>query len=339
MYKIAAITGGINAPSSRYRIRVITDSLNEAGICLKEICPATSRYPPKSNFLRPFWLFAALLERLSFIQKSLGYDAVILQKELISTIPTIEKLLPGNKILDVDDAIYLHRGGLAARNAASASLGVVCGNEVLAENFSKWNSSVEIIPTGVNVNQMKINTHRLDCSERRTVGWIGTPGNLKYLDDISQSLLTAIKQNPNFELRVLTKSYNDIPNSLAPHVKFVKWYPGIEFDEMPNWSVGVMPLPNNEWTRGKCSFKLLQYLSAGIPAIVSPVGMNVDVMTKGPVGYLADNSREWTESLISMLSDDRLNFEMGLEARKVAERFYSHIVIAQMWRKVLDKWL
>lgn len=339
MYNIAAITGGKTAPSAIYRFRSIIDALDEEGIKLQEICPYFPKYPPKSTVARPFWLAAALLERLTYIYKTSGYDAIILQRELISTLPTIEKLLPGNKILDVDDAIYLYKRGWAARNAAEASIGVVCGNQVLAEKFSEWNKNIEIIPTGVDVERMQVQPNRLEFDQRRIIGWIGTPGNLAYVDKISDSLITVLKENKNSELRIVTSHKEAIPSSLQPYATFVQWYPGIEFEQLPNWSVGIMPLAYDEWTRGKCSFKLLQYLSAGIPAVASAVGMNIEVMGKGKAGYLAKNNDEWAEALFALLSDDKTNLAKGLEGRLIAEEYYSLTVIARRWREVLDKWL
>lgn len=339
MYKVAAITGGRTAPSAIYRIRAIRQALGEVGVDLREICPRISKYPPKSNLVRPFWLAGALLERLTFVQRVVGYDAVILQRELISTLPTIEKLLPGNKILDVDDAIYLRRMGLAAKHAARAAIGVVCGNEVLAEKFSNWNQKIEIIPTGVDVLKMQVNSSRLSVGERRVIGWIGTPGNLAYVNSIAESLITVLEKNRNYELRIVTSDKKSIPSVLSGYANFVQWYPGVEFVELPVWSLGIMPLDDNEWTRGKCSFKLLQYLSAGIPAVASPVGMNVSVMSKGAVGYLARTRDEWVDSMISILSSESLNLAMGLRGREVAEENYSLQVVAKQWRAVLDRWL
>lgn len=339
MYNVAAITGGKNAPAAIYRFRALVEFLAEEGVVMKELCPFIPKYPPKSTVLRPPWLVAALCERLTFLYKAYGYDAVILQRELVSTLPTIERLLPGNKILDVDDAIYMHRKGWAAKNAARASIGVVCGNEYLAENFSKWNSRIAIIPTGVDVRQMTPVQSRMQATEQKVIGWIGTPGNLSYVDAISSSLITVLDQHPDTELRIVTSSAQAIPTSLRSHANFVKWYPGVEFDELPSWSVGIMPLTDDEWTRGKCSFKLLQYLSAGIPAVASPVGMNVEVMDKGSVGYLAKTPDDWVEGLVAILSDSSLNFRMGLAGRRVAEECYSLEVVAQSWRRVLDSWL
>lgn len=339
MYNIAAITGGKNEPSAIYRFRSIIKALNDQGINLQEICPYFPKYPPKNSIARPFWLAAALLERLTYIYKTSGYDAVILQRELISTLPTIEKLLPGNKILDVDDAIYLYKRGWAAKNVAKASIGVVCGNHVLAENFSKWNKNIEVIPTGVDVEKMKVQSNRLDINERRIIGWIGTPSNLNYVNDIADSLINVLKENKNSELRIVTSHKDAIPSSLQPYARFVQWYPGIEFEQLPLWSVGIMPLANDEWTQGKCSFKLLQYLSAGIPAIASPVGMNVEVMNKGAAGYLATNNDEWTDVLLAILSDDKTNLMKGVQGRLIVEENYSLTVVAQRWREVLEKWL
>lgn len=339
MYNIAAITGGKNSPSAIYRFRSIVNKLGEEGIDLREFCPYFSKYPPKSNIARPFWLTTALLERLTYLYKTLGFDAVILERELVSTLPTIEKLLPGNKILDVDDAIHLYKKGLAAKNAAEASIGVVCGNQFLAEVFSKWNENIEIVPTGVDIEKMQILPNRLNIDQPKIIGWIGTPGNLTYVDQIADSLIAVLKENKNFELRIITSHKKAIPTSLQQYAKFVQWYPGIEFEQLPCWSVGIMPLANDEWTQGKCSFKLLQYLSAGVPVVASAVGMNIEVMNKGSSGYLVKSNDEWTDGLLALLTDDKENLGKGLKGRMVVEENYSLNIIASRWREVLDVWL
>ena len=201
MFKVAAITGGKNTPSSTYRISVLEKYFRHNDIEMTEFCPIINRYPPRQSVLRPFWLSAAFLERLSLIWRLNGFDATILQRELISTLPTIEKLIPGHKILDVDDAIYLHRRGVAAKFAAEASIGVVCGNEELANKFGQWNSNIRIIPTGVDITYMQPMADRL-AGETRVIGWIGTTGNLKYMELIADSIIRALKEVKNSELRI-----------------------------------------------------------------------------------------------------------------------------------------
>lgn len=336
-YRVAAITGGKNVPSAIYRIRALRLPLAGLGVSMTEFCPVFDKYPPRNKFLRPVWLASALLERISYVFRTRGFDATILQRELISTIPTLEKILPGPKILDVDDAIYLRRNGRAAKNAAEAAIGVVCGNEILADVFSRWNKNIEIVSTGVDVGAMPMIRNRAEGA--LTVGWIGTPANMRYVDSISGSILMALKTVKGSRLRIVTSDKHAIPSSLRSVAEFVKWMPGIENVEIPSWSVGIMPLVDDEWARGKCAFKMLQYMAAGIPVVVSPVGMNQKIIDSASIGYAPLSGSEWTDAIVELLLNDSLNTKMGVEARLYVEKFYDLSVIAKKWEKVLDGWL
>ncbi len=302
--------------------------------------PKISSYPPAKKFKRPLWLLPALLERITYIYKLRGADATILQRELISTLPTVERLLPGKIILDVDDAIFLNRKGYAARNAAKASIGVVCGNSYLADYFSNYNKNIQIIPTGVNVSEMKVNQNRLSNNGKRVIGWLGTAGNLPFFEPIIADLKALlIEKAKDVEFRIITSHASAIPAELRPHCKFVQWYPGIEFSELPQWSIGLMPLADTEWAKGKCSFKMLQYMSAGVPVVVSPVGMNTEVLEKGEIGFGPKTGSEWYSAIKTLLDDDQLNQNYGNRARLVVEENYSLEYVVDKWLGVFESWL
>jgi glycosyltransferase involved in cell wall biosynthesis len=335
---LASITGGVNVPSRRYRISALIPYLRKYNIDLTEYCPKISTYPPKNSLLRVPWLLAALTERLTYIQRIRGYDAVILQRELISTIPTVERFIQDPKIFDVDDAIYLHRNGRAAINAAMNSLGVVCGNNYLADRFSSWNNNIAVIPTGVDTEAVK---PRLDFDKdrKRIIGWIGTSGNLRYLEYVSGAVLNVIKNFTDAELHVISDSLRHLPYKLRKHVIFKPWYPGIESIEVPSWTVGLMPLSDGEWERGKCAFKLLQYLSAGVPTVVSPVGMNIEVIGNNEVGYLAKSELEWEDAITEIITSSSKASKLSENGRKLVESYYSLDVVSSKWRTVVDAWV
>jgi glycosyltransferase involved in cell wall biosynthesis len=337
-YSVAAITGGINVPSRRYRIEAVIPFLASQNIKVTEYCPVLKRYPPLNKWLRWPWFIAAFIERLSYIYRVNHFDAVILQRELISTLPTIEHLIPGRKILDIDDAIFLHRGGRAAKHAAVSSFGVVCGNGYLAEHFSKWNERIAIIPTGVDIERMKPWFSHIK-PDRKRIGWIGTSGNMKYLEPMAKSILRATKVVPNAEFHIIADSMASVPQELRSITHFTPWYPGIEYVEVPKWHVGLMPLHDGKWERGKCAFKLLQYLAAGVPAIASPVGMNIDVLSNQKSGFLAKGSKAWETAIIDILTDDSGAEEMGINGRKLVEEQYSLTVVSTKWRELFDEWL
>lgn len=338
--KVNAVTKKRDTPSGWYRIGILKELFSDRGVEVNEIIPRVSSIPPAETLKRPIWLIAALLERLTYIYKLKGADVTILQRELISTLPTVENLLPGKIILDVDDAIFLKKKGWAANNAARASIGVVCGNDYLADYFSKYNNNVRVIPTGVNVKSMIIDPKRMTGIDKKIIGWIGTTGNLKFLELITPDLVALLKKrSKDVELRIITSMVGGIPAQLMPYCTFVKWYPGIEFEELPKWSVGLMPLANSEWAKGKCSFKMLQYMSAGIPVVVSPVGMNLDVLNKGCFGYGPRTGGEWYSAIEALIDNQKLNYEYGKQARLIAEMDFSLESVVDKWMNVLDNWV
>lgn len=337
---VNAVTASKGTPSGWYRIGILKELFLDHDIVLHEINPKISRYPPPETLKRPLWLLAALFERLTYISRLRGADVTILQRELISTLPTVERLLPGKKILDVDDAIFLNKRGLAAKNAAKACIGVVCGNQYLADYFSNYNRNIRIIPTGVNVSDMKVDPERLTRSGKNVIGWIGTPSNLPFFEPIVPRLKEFFKNySSHAELRIITSHADSIPTELRKICTFVKWYPGIEFDELPQWTAGLMPLADNEWVKGKCSFKMLQYMSAGVPVVVSPYGMNREILAKSEVGFGAQSGEEWYLALERLLVDLDLNHTLGRQARSLAEKDFSLESVVEKWLDTFSSWL
>ncbi len=333
--KIAAITGGKNEPSRRFRIHALKPDLEACGIQLDELCPRISKYPPKRKILRPLWFISALAERSTYTWRARGFDAVILQREMISTIPTIERLIPGPKVLDVDDAIYMHRGGVASRNCAHVCELIVCGNDWLADHFSKWHNNIEIIPTGVDVTQLM--PLPIGKVGNPVVGWIGTSGNLRFLEPFAKSIASALSRVDGAVLHIVSDSIDPVPQELRPFVRFTHWRPGIENDVLPGWTVGIMPLPDNDWSRGKCAFKLLQYLAAGIPVVASPVGVNKLILDSGCFGFAANSGNDWADSLVYLMSNRDFCFLSGQKGREFVKEKYSLSTVADSWARILRK--
>ena len=332
--RIVAITGGKNVPSRRFRIDALAPFLAKRSIELTELCPIISKYPPSSRLLRLPWFSAALLERLTFIYRSRGYDAVILQREMISTLPTLERLLPKPRVLDVDDAIYLHRNGRAAEYIARSCSLVVCGNHYLAEKFSQWNSNVVVIPTGVDTDQLQPILNR-NVTELQIIGWIGTSGNYRYLELIEPALRKVLASFPNARLQIISNQFPVFLKHLGAQLDFRQWHPGIENDLLPRFSIGIMPLADGEWERGKCAFKMLQYMAAGVPVVVSPVGINKDIINRHDVGVTAVSESQWTEALAMFLNTPRIRARAGINGRRVVERKYSLKSVADQWKVAL----
>jgi glycosyltransferase involved in cell wall biosynthesis len=334
--KIVAITGGELVPSRRFRVKAIGPHVLEHGIQMDELCARVPSYPPSRRWMRPAWFAAALAERMTYIFRARGYDAVVLQRELISTIATVEHFIPGPRILDVDDAIFLYRNGRAAEKIASECALVVCGNAYLADNFSRWNSNIAVIPTGVDTDSLRPGGRTEDAGSL-TIGWIGTVGNFKYLEQIKPALARVLKAHRKSRFRLVSSQCPGFLRDLGDQFEFVRWRPGIEETQIPEFSIGIMPLEDSAWTRGKCAFKMLQYMAAGVPVVASDVGMNAELLNQADIGVGAQTVDQWADALQFLSSDEDARRRFGQNGRDLAESRYSLGRIAELWKEQMDR--
>lgn len=329
--KVAALTGGKYEPSARFRVRQLIPVLAQHGVEMHEFIPSISKYPPESKLLRPFWGTSALSARLPAVLATHCYDVVFLQRELISTFLTLEPLTKRPRVLDVDDAIFLHRGGKFAKRLAQLSDLIVCGNYFLKEYFSSLNTNTIVIPTAIDTLRYTPGTRTIGSQDKPVIGWIGTSGNLKYLYLIEEALQRVVRTFPNVTLRVVADKEPEFRGILKKRLEFVQWSPEEEVANLQTMTVGIMPLAETEWEKGKCSFKMLQYMACGVPVVVSPVGMNAQVLSLGDVGLSAKSQDEWVDALLKLLSlDEDERKRMGMIGRRIVERYFSIEVIAPL---------
>jgi glycosyltransferase involved in cell wall biosynthesis len=330
---VAAFTGGVSVPSARFRVRQYVEPLADEGVELTEFSAPLGMYPPSNQILRPLWGLATLATRLPGIASSYNYDVTLLQREMLSTFITLEPLVKSPRVLDVDDAIWLHRGGKWAAQLAQQCDGIICGNNFTAEQFSKWNSNVTVIPTGVDVNRYVPG----QPVEQAVIGWSGTSGGFKYLYSIELALAEVLAKVPGSILRIVSDSMPKFHQIPANRIEFIRWSPENEVQAIQGMAVGIMPLENSLWERGKCSFKMLTYMACGIPVVVSPFGMNEEVLSHGCIGFGAKTIDNWVSSLSVLLSDIEQRIEMGENGRKVIVDNYSINVVAPKLAKTLMK--
>jgi glycosyltransferase involved in cell wall biosynthesis len=167
------------------------------------------------------------------------------------------------------------------------------------------------------------------------IGWTGTAGNLKYLEGIEEPIGEFLRHHRDWQLWVVADeppSFRKIP---ANRFRFIRWSPDTEALVVQRMQIGLMPLQDNEWTRGKCSFKMLQYMASGVPCIVSPVGMNADILKLGRVGLSARNEDEWYEALLTLSGDSELAHTMGSAGRTIAEQYFDTSVVGHRLAQVL----
>lgn len=319
--RAAAFTGGATTPSARFRVRQYIPSLARHGVDLVELSPRLGSYPPERRWRRPAWAVGSLAQRLPQIAAGWAADVTLLHREMISTLHTVEGLTRRPRLVDVDDAIHLFRRGWAAKRLARSADLVVVGNQWLAETWRQWNPNVEILPTAVDTGFY----HVRPFPERPSIGWIGSFGNLRYLESLAPALSEIVRRFPAVSIAVCSER----PPSLAGlPVRYVPWSAAVEDDFLASLTVGLMPLDDSPWERGKCSFKMLQYMATGRPCVASPVGMNKDVLAQGAIGLAATTATEWVEAISSILSDRRAAEELGAAGRALAHSRYSLVALA-----------
>jgi glycosyltransferase involved in cell wall biosynthesis len=254
------------------------------------------------------------------------FDLVWIEKEALPWFPAwVEHALLGGVpyMLDYDDALFhnydLHPSSWVRRLLgrrldilmAGARL-VVCGNEYLAQRAREAGASwVEVLPTVVDLDRYTPELAAGSGGDVPRIVWIGTPVTAHYLKLIHKSLL-ALGDRLKFKMRVIGAQ----PDLAGVDVEQANWSEETEVASLKTCQVGVMPLVDSHWERGKCGYKLIQYMACGLPVVASPVGVNPVIVRDRVNGFLANSDEEWTAALEILLRDTALRQKMGSEGRK-----------------------
>ena len=321
------------AASNRYRVGQYVGGLAEKGVDLEVrhllgddylLASFSGHSLPIESILK------AGVARLEDLWCQNDYDVVMVQGELFPLIPGwIERALIRKPYLyDFDDAFYLkYRSGRL--RWASPLLGdkfdtfiegaaaVTAGNHVLAEYARRQNANTHLLPTVVDTTRYLPQTDRRG-REVFTVGWIGSPSTAPYLSELVASLSTIGKEGA-VQFIVIGGRAPEIPNV---SVIEIDWNEDTEIDLINSFDVGVMPLPDDDWARGKCALKLIQYMACAVPVIASAVGANIDLVN-GDCGLLASTQQEWTDALRLLRNEPATRTQMGEAGRLRTVKHYS----------------
>lgn len=278
------------------------------------------------------------LKRVAILLQKKNYDLIWLQQEAFPWLPSwFEKILMRSNIpivVDYDDAFF-HRYDMNNSSFVRMVLGkkidsvmnyanvVVAGNNYLADRaVNSGCNDVRILPTVVDLNKYPV----VEQVEREnfTIGWIGSAHTAKYLELIKAPLMDlSLEKNVKIVLVGAGQfTLSDI------NIERITWKENSEAEEIQKFDVGIMPLIDSPWERGKCGFKLIQYMASLKPVIASPVGVNKDIVQNNVNGFLADNSEDWIRCFKILKDDFVLRKKMGLAGRKIVEEKYSLQVTA-----------
>lgn len=282
-------------------------------------------------------MLRTFLSRALKLSRSRSYDLLWIEKELMPYIPAgIENLLRSHRvpfIVDFDDAIFhgydQHQSllvrkllGGKIKNIVKHSSIVIAGNPYLAESLLKAGApQVEILPSVVDLEKYKMKDHTDGRSGVPTVGWIGTPMTARYLAIVEDAISDAAQKSP---IKVLTIGISnmDVPK-MNVAVETTPWSERTEVASLLQVDIGIMPLTDDPWARGKSGLKLIQYMACGLPVIASPVGVNRDIVEHGVNGYLCRTQEEWTDAIVSLSTDRELRSRLGSAGRRKVEEKYS----------------
>jgi glycosyltransferase involved in cell wall biosynthesis len=266
-----------------------------------------------SNFIKS-------LGRVPLLFSQSGYD-LIWQNRLLQLHHFFwEKKIRKPVVFDFDDAIWINEGEKQVIKKIGISDMIFAGNEYLASFARKYNKNIHIVPTTIDTEKLfPLNKN----AEQFIIGWIGTKSNFEYLEMIRKPLLDFLAVNQDARLMIVSAELPDFLNPGNKQVVFKQWTAEKENELINEFSVGIMPLSDNEWTRGKCSFKLLQYLACGKPAIASPVGMNNKILAEAEVGIAVRNNEEWFNALSKVKNEPAMAAAWGKAGRKLIEEKYS----------------
>jgi glycosyltransferase involved in cell wall biosynthesis len=291
----------------------------------------------RSNYVPKAYIFGkSVIHRMSDVINAHKYDIIFIFREaLMINTPIFEIMLSytgAKMVFDFDDAIWLQ--GVSAGNAKLAWLRsgpaktpailrrmdlVFAGNEYLAAYARQFNSEVHIIPTTVNTE-----THRPVQKRKKDsicVGWSGSQSTIQYILPM-MPLFEKLKLifGDRVKFKVLGDGgfrYNNLD------IIGVPWSAETEVSDTAELDIGLMPLPDDEWSRGKCGFKALLYMAFAIPPVISPVGVNGQIVDHGVNGFFASSEGDWLNYTSQLISSPTLRDEIGRHARATVVERYS----------------
>jgi glycosyltransferase involved in cell wall biosynthesis len=284
--------------------------------------------------------------RISDVFSLRKFDAVFIHREASPFGPPwfewlVAKVLKKYMVYDFDDAIWIPNASetnkyLTMLFKRFANVADVCrwstvvsvGNAYLAEYASQFNKNVVINPTTIDTDEHH-NTVKEHGNHVFTIGWTGSHSTVTYLDEV-YPVLKKLEGEHEFEFHVIC----DVPPKFSmKSLKFVKWTKKNEIDDLLKFNVGLMPLPADIWAKGKCGFKALQYMSLGIPALVSDVGVNAEIVDHGMNGFVCTTQDQWYESLKSVMTDQS---RLEMLSQKTREKIINHYSVRSNRQNFLD---
>lgn len=310
--RVLLLAAGVDSPSFRFRVRQYLPYLKAQSIqaTIGDLAVPTQ-------------------QRRQLLATAGDYDAVLVHRALLRTPDFLALRRHARQyVFDVDDAIMFrdsaHRRMRSwqrmwrFRRMTRHAQTVIAGNEYLKSWSENVSAHTVVIPTCIELEDYPPTPP--GGAQEAIIGWIGTRVNLMYLDTI-RGALTRVGQGPKRpSLKVVCDEFPDVPGIM---VEQKIWALHDESADVRSFQIGIMPLPDDVWTRGKCGLKLLQYMAASVPVICSPVGANCAIVEDGVNGFYANTEAEWVDRLERLLADAQLRARMGRAGRETVQARYA----------------
>lgn len=353
--RILAIVPSIynTSPGQRYRIEQWEGLLKNLGVEI-DYAPFESEelnacLYKDGNILRKSQLVvSSVINRLQALSKIKNYDLVYIFREACLVGPAFfEKMVKRRRIpivYDFDDAIYLPN--VSASNArfgflkfpgkvadtCRAATEVMVGNNVLAEYANQFNGNVTVVPSTIDTVKYFPKTDYAPNADL-TIVWSGSTTTLPHLETLGSSL-QKLARKERFKLLVIGAVDFHLE---GVEVENIRWNAETEADDLRRGDIGIMPLPDDEWSRGKCGMKALQYMGMGIPTVCSAVGANMEIIRNGENGFLAKNEDGWMTALGNLIHSVELRSRLGKQGRVTVDQKYSAEVQAPKVFEVFEQ--
>lgn len=327
------------SPGQRYRLEQWEPLLKERGVEITYESFESSElhdtvYKPGQIGKKLKLVGEALKRRTSLLKRIKNYDVVYIFREAaLLGPPVLERLIYQTGVpivFDFDDAIfvsykspsngylsYLKFAGKAKTNCRIASH-VMVGNPYLAEYARRVNKNVTVIPTTIDTDKYRP-IKSIEDKRQLIIGWTGSYSTVQHLDTI-RGAIKKIAERESLRLRVIGTPVYKID---GVEIEAMQWRSNTELEDLSAIDIGIMPLPDDNWSKGKCGLKALQFMALGIPTVCSPVGVNTDIIQDDENGLIADTEDEWVEKLGRLLKSPELRQRLGEAGRRTVEQKYS----------------
>nr|WP_262910512.1 glycosyltransferase family 4 protein [Pontibacter silvestris] len=341
------------AASQRFRVEQLLPLLQEQSIKYK-VAPFWSEEAWGILYEQGHWaqklnrLLIGCFKRLLLLLQLPRYSYIFIHREATPVGPPwfewmAAKVFRKKIIFDFDDAIWLPSTTTNNNKAAKYkwhsktesicrwSYKVSCGNKFLQSFANRHNKATVFLPTVIDT-QHQHNQLKQQYTEEVNIGWTGSHSTLPYLKLI-EPVLQRLEQRYDFNFIVIA---DKAPDLQLKSLRYVPWQQKTEINDLLQFNIGIMPLPDTTWAKGKCAFKALQYMALGIPAVVSAVGANLQAVPDGVAGYVCHTEQEWYNRLEQLLLDAGLRAEIGKAGRQHVQQCYSLQVYRQIFTELFS---